>query len=119
MAYKAFIAFLGVVVLVGGLSIAVVVGQAAQRYPNTCQGWAQMLGKEGKVRDSITMHMLGCDDSPYANTHYRASGGKCEAVARKFARQGLYAYPRTVAAQVEETTGCTVFEDGAYAPPID
>lgn len=117
MAYKAFLAFMGIVVLIGGLSLAVVVGEATQRYTNDCRGWAQMLGKEGRVHDSITMHLLGCDDGPYANAHYRADSGHCEAVARRIARQGYYAYPRTVAAMVEDEVGCTVFEDGSYAPP--
>lgn len=103
------------VALMVGLSFVGFVGHA--HAANDCAGWATALGKEGRVRDSLTMHLLGCDDGPWTTTHYEPMRGTCAAVARRFARQGYYTRPRTVAALVEQTAGCTVFEDGTYAPP--
>lgn len=107
-------------VIVGTLGYAALqsVGAEGGLVSNDCYGWAVALGKEGRVRDSLTMHLLGCDDGPWANKHYRAVDHPCANVARQIARSGLWARPRTVAALVEEKAGCTVFEDGTYAPPL-
>jgi len=89
-------------------------------YTNDCKGWAQMLGKEGKVRDSITMKRLGCDDKK-SPTHYHATfdynrNDYCTKRARYYARWGYFGMPRTVGAMVEKDLPfCTVFEDGSYS----
>lgn len=87
---------------------------------NHCSGWAVLTGKEGVVRDSASMHRLGCDDGPYANARYRADfGGEgCSYTARAIVRSNPYYYafrPRTVSNMViAKKPWCTVFEDGSY-----
>lgn len=107
----------GIILGILGYAAIQEVGAEGGLVSNDCAGWAQALGKEGRVGDSLTMHMLGCDDGPWRTTHYRAVQGTCAKVARQIARTGLWARPRTVAALVEQKAGCTVFEDGTYAPP--
>lgn len=88
-------------------------------WPNNCNGWARMNGKEGIVRDSITMHMLGCDDKK-SPTHYHATIGTerqnyCTKRARWYARWGWFGRPQTVARMVmTDLPFCFVFEDGTY-----
>lgn len=106
----------GIMLGILGYAAIQTVGADGGLVSNDCRGWATALGKEGRVRDSLTMHLLGCDDGPWTTTHYRAVDYRCANVARQIARSGLWNRPRTVAALVEERAGCTVFEDGTYAP---
>lgn len=111
-----FMAFL----LMVGLLFGMTAQTAAIGYSNDCRGWAQMLGKEGRVRDSITMHYLGCDDKA-SPTHYHATfdynrNDYCTKRARYYARWGYFGMPKTVGAMVEKDLPfCTVFEDGSYS----
>lgn len=92
----------------------------AQDVPNTCAGWATTLHKQGTVRDSLTMHLLGCDDGPWRTTRYHAipSGtpaNVCNARARHYARLGNIAHPWHIAARVAvDLPQCHVYEDGSY-----
>lgn len=92
---------------------------------NDCVGWATYLRKEGRVRDSVHMKMLGCDDGPRANAHYRADVGVCATEARKITRRDFSPYgnqytmfvsrPKTVAVLVMAANpSCYVMEDGSY-----
>lgn len=93
----------------------------AQTMPSTCRDFAVALNKEGRVRDSVHMHLIGCDDvqSP---TYYHATttpanalANRCTTRARAYARAGYYAYPNTVARLVKnDLPFCIVFEDGSY-----
>jgi len=111
--------FLGLLLLIS-MAFGMTQHTAAIGYTNDCRGWAQMLGKEGKVRDSITMHYLGCDDKA-SPTHYHATfdynrNDYCTKRARYYARWGYFGMPKTVGAMVEKDLPfCTVFEDGSYS----
>lgn len=92
-------------------------------WSNDCLGWAQMLGKEGIVHDSISMHLLGCDDDRYgaANAHYHATydynrDDYCTKRARQYARAGWFSMPWSIAKHVNwDLPFCTVYEDGSYS----
>jgi len=92
----------------------------AASYSNDCKGWATILGKESKVRDSVTMHYLGCDDRT-SPTHYHATvdhnrNDFCTSRARWYARNGWISHPRLIAqAVVRDLPFCTSFEDGSYS----
>lgn len=91
-----------------------------EAHTNQCSQWATMIGKEGRVRDSLTMHYLGCDDGPWTTMHYEPNlaGEGCTRLARAITRSApaYYVYrPRTVAALVQQSNPwCTVYEDGSY-----
>ena len=86
-----------------------------------CASWATTLGKQGKVRDSLTMHYLGCDDGPYATRYYYPLPGYCNALARTVVRSAPAYYvrrPHTVAALVvAQGPTCRAYEDGSYPTP--
>lgn len=95
-------------------------GEVAQAHTNQCSSWAYMIGKEGRVRDSIAMHYLGCDDGPYNTRHYDAEtyGEGCSELARAITRSAPAYYTRrpvTVGLLVKQAKPwCTVYEDGLY-----
>jgi hypothetical protein len=96
------------------------VGAHTALISNDCRGWAIALGKQDRVRDSLHMHLLGCDDGPWTTMQYRATGlgDGCTAKARAVVRGNpeYYMYrPWTVARTVVAAMPyCTVYEDGSY-----
>jgi hypothetical protein len=101
--------------LVIGGSLVFGGGGSVNATPNNCQGWAIEGGYQGRVRDSVEMHLLGCDDGPLANARYRADQGYCAKIARQFARQGYRSWVVAKAVNVSTNDRCTVFEDGTYS----
>jgi hypothetical protein len=94
--------------------------------PTSCRDFAVYLGIQGVVRGSVTMHLLGCNDSGNgthaANGYYHATvttnyyTNKCNTKARYYARQGWLNTPWHVAALVNWAIPyCTVYEDGSYS----
>lgn len=85
-------------------------------YPTTCREFAIVLGKEGIVRDSLTMHLLGCTDNPRPTRyHADAIGEGCSTLARHYARSGYLNRPWTVSRMVQaKMPWCIVYEDGTY-----
>lgn len=112
--------------VLGGVLVGLAIMQGvlgtneASAHTNQCSTWAYMIGKEGRVSDSLHMHFLGCDDGPLANAHYEPNlyGEGCTRLARAIVRSApaYYVYrPHTVAVLVKQARPwCTVYEDGSY-----
>lgn len=88
-------------------------------HENLCSTWADMIGKEGVVRDSAIMHGAGCDDGPNRSRHYDEAGFACASIARIIVHENPQYWlkrPRMLAAEVRhEMPACVQFEDGTYA----
>lgn len=79
---------------------------------DNCTRWAIELGIEGVVRDSLRMHLLGCDDGANRSKHYTRIDAFCASVQRSFVKTyGLRPYKiRDVIRR--DYPQITIYEDG-------